>query len=168
MHAEILYRLIPEYLYQIISIKILLNCRSTHWRMGANERELVNIWNVFIGISVSFFNCVEISTVAIHAPICVSIAHVTPAELFFSESLLQNREYIMDEIDSPLSMDDLFPLAFDENENGYMGISFKVYIDDSADRERKKYVIAGALIGDQSGWKAFGRKWRDALKGPPR
>ena len=64
-------------------------------------------------------------------------------------------------------MDDLFPLAFDENEEGYMGTSFKIYIDDSADKERKKFVIAGALIGDQSDWRAFGRKWRDVLKRPP-
>jgi hypothetical protein len=71
------------------------------------------------------------------------------------------------QVNFPLSMNDIFLLAFEKDENGYMGIPFKIYIDDSADRERKKYVVAGAIIGSAREWKSFGRKWRQELKEPP-
>ena len=105
----------------------------------------------------------------------VFIVHLSPGSdpLNSSSNRIQQvyppkKETIMDKIDSPVSMDDLFPLAFDENEEGYMGTSFKIYIDDSADKEAKEICHCWSLdwrsirIGEPLGASGGG-----VLKRPP-
>jgi uncharacterized protein DUF3800 len=45
---------------------------------------------------------------------------------------------------------------------------WKVYIDDSADAERKKFVVAGCLFGTKTSWSAFNKEWRKTLREQPR
>jgi Protein of unknown function (DUF3800) len=45
---------------------------------------------------------------------------------------------------------------------------WKVFIDDSADQHREKYVVAGALIGNLKTWQQFQRKWNRTLRDHPR
>jgi hypothetical protein len=56
---------------------------------------------------------------------------------------------------------------FEHEESGDTTIIYKVFIDDSADKERRKYVIAGALIGSKDSWHTFGKKWKKTLAQPP-
>ncbi len=46
--------------------------------------------------------------------------------------------------------------------------SWKVFIDDSADAQKKQYVIAGALLGRKDEWHSFTKKWRKVLHTAPR
>lgn len=45
--------------------------------------------------------------------------------------------------------------------------SWKVFIDDSADERREKFVIAGALFGKKQDLYAFGKTWKKALRACP-
>jgi hypothetical protein len=45
--------------------------------------------------------------------------------------------------------------------------AWKVYIDDSADQDRKRYVLGGALIGRKTDWHTFEKKWDKALSKAP-
>jgi hypothetical protein len=45
--------------------------------------------------------------------------------------------------------------------------AWKVYIDDSADQHRKKYVLAGALVGRKADWHTFEKRWNKALSSAP-
>ncbi len=40
---------------------------------------------------------------------------------------------------------------------------YRAYIDDSADRDRKLFVISGAIMGDESRWAPLYKPWRDRL-----
>ncbi len=40
---------------------------------------------------------------------------------------------------------------------------YKAYIDDSADRDRKLFVISGAIIGNETHWSPLYKPWRDRL-----
>ena len=48
-----------------------------------------------------------------------------------------------------------------------MSSSWRVFIDDSADGQRKQFVIAGALIGRKDEWHTFTKKWRKVLHARP-
>jgi len=45
---------------------------------------------------------------------------------------------------------------------------WKVFIDDSADAERKKYVLAGALVGRKQAWHDFEKQWNRTLRNKPK
>jgi hypothetical protein len=64
-------------------------------------------------------------------------------------------------------MDEAILVFFEDDESGYIAIIYKVFIDDSADREQKKYVIAGALVGSKDSWHNFGKRWKKALSKRP-
>jgi hypothetical protein len=40
---------------------------------------------------------------------------------------------------------------------------FKAYLDDSADRNRERIVVSGAIVGDEQQWACLNRKWRERL-----
>lgn len=40
---------------------------------------------------------------------------------------------------------------------------YKAYIDDSADRNRERVIISGAIIGQEEKWKALNRAWKARL-----
>jgi hypothetical protein len=42
-----------------------------------------------------------------------------------------------------------------------------VYIDDSSDGNKSKYVVAGCLIGDKQRWSEFFKEWRKGLCAEP-
>ena len=48
-----------------------------------------------------------------------------------------------------------------------MSKHYKIFIDDSADGLRKKYVVAGALIDTKEAWHAFTVKWKHLLRSKP-
>lgn len=45
--------------------------------------------------------------------------------------------------------------------------SWKVYIDDSADKNRDRYIVAGAAIALKQEWHSFFKKWNKILKSHP-
>lgn len=45
---------------------------------------------------------------------------------------------------------------------------WKVFIDDSADAKRKKYVLAGALVGRKQAWHDFEKQWNRTLRREPK
>lgn len=45
----------------------------------------------------------------------------------------------------------------------HIAVVHRAYIDDSADRDRKLFVISGAIIGDESRWSPLYKPWRDRL-----
>lgn len=49
-----------------------------------------------------------------------------------------------------------------------MSTLWKVFIDDSADAERKKYVLAGALVGRKQAWHDFEKRWKRTLRNEPK
>ena len=44
-----------------------------------------------------------------------------------------------------------------------LAVLYRIAIDDSADRERKKVIISGCLIGDSEAWRIVSRRWKACL-----
>lgn len=66
-----------------------------------------------------------------------------------------------------ISIDDLyFSLNLDRRDT--MANLWTVSLDDSGDKKKEKYVIAGSLFGNKTAWKDFNKAWRSALHAPPR
>jgi hypothetical protein len=40
---------------------------------------------------------------------------------------------------------------------------YRAYIDDSADRNRERVNVSGAIVGDEKRWSLLHRKWRERL-----
>jgi Protein of unknown function (DUF3800) len=64
-----------------------------------------------------------------------------------------------------ISADELFGFLF-PNECGkeHIAMLYHAYIDDSADRDRERVIVAGAIIGDKQRWDFFNKRWRERLK----
>jgi hypothetical protein len=45
---------------------------------------------------------------------------------------------------------------------------WNVFVDDSADQHRRKFIVAGALFGSKSAWSSFNKQWRKCLHANPR
>jgi hypothetical protein len=61
-------------------------------------------------------------------------------------------------------IDELFDFLFDgEPEGKELGVLWRAYIDDSADRNREKVVISACLLGDSQQWREVVRPWRVKL-----
>jgi hypothetical protein len=64
-----------------------------------------------------------------------------------------------------ISAHDLFGFLFDDQPNGnYLAMLFKAFIDDSADQNRERVIIAGAIMGNERSWTPFYKPWRERLK----
>lgn len=63
-----------------------------------------------------------------------------------------------------ISADELFEFLFStENGGEELAMLYHAYIDDSADRNRERLVISGAIIGDKDKWRALGKAWKSRL-----
>ena len=63
-----------------------------------------------------------------------------------------------------LSADELFGFLFPcERGNEYLAMLFHAYIDDSADRNRERLIVCGAIIGSRTEWGMANGKWKDRL-----
>lgn len=63
-----------------------------------------------------------------------------------------------------ISTQELFGLPFcNEKGSDHLAMLYHGYIDDSADRNRERLVIAGAIIGKKDDWKPLGRRWNARL-----
>lgn len=59
---------------------------------------------------------------------------------------------------------ELFSLLFDDDsEEKYLAMLHRAYIDDSADRNRERVIISGAIVGNEYQWKPFYKPWRERL-----
>lgn len=65
---------------------------------------------------------------------------------------------------STLSAEDLFGFLFcNEHGREYLAMLYHAYIDDSADRNRERVVVAGAIIGKKQDWDTLNRRWNARL-----
>ena len=50
-----------------------------------------------------------------------------------------------------------------DSEGKYLAMLYRAFIDDSADRNRERVIVAGAIIGNEKEWKPFYKPWKDRL-----
>ena len=69
------------------------------------------------------------------------------------------------ESQSDISTEELFDFLFCEQEGTeHLAMLYQAYIDDSADRNRERVVIAGAIVGTKNEWGMVNGKWKTRLK----
>jgi hypothetical protein len=44
---------------------------------------------------------------------------------------------------------------------------WKVFLDDSGDEKKQRFIAVGSLLGDKAAWNDFNKSWRKALHAPP-
>jgi len=63
-----------------------------------------------------------------------------------------------------VTIEDLFDFLFGgELEGKDLAVLWRAYVDDSADRNRKKVIISACLIGDCDQWRSLARPWKAKL-----
>jgi hypothetical protein len=64
-----------------------------------------------------------------------------------------------------ISADELFGFLFcNEQGKEHLAMLYHAYIDDSADRNRERVIVAGAIIADRSEWGMLNAKWKTRLE----
>lgn len=63
-----------------------------------------------------------------------------------------------------ISAEELFGFLFcKEHGTEYLAMLYHAYIDDSADRNRERLIVCGAIIGNRAEWGMINGKWRNRL-----